>query len=179
VTPSLVHKARPPQPIGTSLWEAGARICGLYAGPAVAAGKAKMVAALHCVSYFTGSGVTHWCGRVLIVEVASLVGEVSRRYWQIEEQRHGIFCSEWVPFLELKKLQLYKPDGLIQNAAIHYRMLCSLGVQIKAVMCDAAPRKFLGDPSVSCLPPPPRPEPFPCLVMSDQTRPFLRIFNGG
>jgi hypothetical protein len=46
-----------------------------------------------------------------------------------------------------------------------------------ASACDEAPRKFQGDPSVSYLQLPPRPESFSHSAMSAQARPFLRIFT--
>jgi hypothetical protein len=98
------------------------------------ADKASMVTALHCLSYFGEEPELIWCGRTVLLEIASMEGSVSARCLAVELQRNGPFCGEWLPYLVLRTMRLYAPDGQVVNPDTRYRALCQLGEQLKDVV---------------------------------------------
>jgi hypothetical protein len=134
VAPRFIPAQRPDHRIGTSVWEAGVRINGLYGGMEMHKDKAAMVAGINCLNYFAERRELLWSGRQMIVELDSLVGSLSDKCVTAEAKQRGVFCGEWLPYLSLRDMRLYAPDGQVVNPNTQYRTLCQEGVLLKDVV---------------------------------------------
>ncbi|KAE9305565.1 hypothetical protein PF008_g21686 [Phytophthora fragariae] len=130
------HTPRPKQTprITESLWTTGLSLCNAYGGVVALTDKVAMVVALGWLLQFRGPLTHCWRGCRLHLDASALSGSLWQRYTAVEATSHGLFCTEWVPYLVLSDLRLISEAGKLINPRVRFWSICSQGVQLKDII---------------------------------------------
>ncbi|KAE9123599.1 hypothetical protein PF010_g6332, partial [Phytophthora fragariae] len=122
-------------PFPTSLWKAGKLMLRVAGTTDVELPRPALVASFYSlVRTEIPTQSTDWVEGQCLVNTTHLKGAASAALREWCTASRGICCVEWMPFLELRALQLYDHDGTFINIAKAIPLLASPSTTVRDVL---------------------------------------------